>query len=536
MNAEPELRPHDTDVIIVGAGPVGLSLALELGVRGVDCTVVERRDGSVTVPRMSGVSTRNMEYCRRWGVADEVTNAVWSSTQPMDFVYVTDLCGDEISRLQVPSYAERGVLPFSPEGPCPCPQIYFDPILAERAMSLASVTMRYDTQLEGFEQDDDGVTTEITNRTSGDRGFLRSAYLVGCDGPSGVVRPGLGIELDGLGVVAHSVNVYFRTPDLVSLHDKGWAKFYRLIDDGGCWAELIAIDGIELWRLTVFHEFPSGMDAAAYLRKAVGRDFPFEIIDASPWERRDCVARRYDDGRVFIAGDAAHQNSPTGGLGMHTGINEAGNLAWKLAAVLDGWGGPELLASYEVECRPIAARNVELSTAAFRHVTSIPGADAARDVLEDNDPKLGSFTISEQTRTQYCYEDSPICVADGTPAPADDGRRFVASARPGTRAPHAWIDGATSTLDLFGAGFVLLRFGAAPPDGAAMSRAAAALGMPLDIVDVADADIAALYERKLILVRPDGHVAWRDDAAPADPRALLEQVSGHGSRGKLDPS
>jgi len=534
MNTEPRSRPHDTDVIIVGAGPVGLSLALELGVRNVDCTVVERRDGSVTVPRMSGVSTRNMEYCRRWGVADEVKNAVWSSTHPMDFVYVTNLCGDEIARLEVPSYAERGVLPFSPEGPCPCPQIYFDPILAKRAASLASVTMRYDSRLEGFEQDDDGVTAEITDVASGGRETTRGAYLVGCDGPGGVVRPALGIELDGLGVVAHSVNIFFRTPDLVSLHDKGWAKFYRLIDDGCCWAELIAIDGIELWRLTVFHEFSSGMDAEAYLRKAVGRDFPFDIIDASPWERRDYLARRYGKGRVFIAGDAAHQNSPTGGLGMHTGVGEAGNLAWKLAAMLEGWGGPGLLATYETECRPIAARNVELSTAAFRHITSIPGAEAAREMLEDNDPKLDSLTISEQTRTQYCYENSPICIADGTPPPPDNGR-FVASARPGTRAPHAWIDAETSTLDRLGDGFVLLRLGDAPPDSAAMVRAAAALGMPLDIVDVADAYIAALYERKLILVRPDGHVAWRDDASPTDPRALLEQVCGHGNRLEKDP-
>lgn len=532
MNVEHKSRHHDTDVIIIGAGPVGLSLALELGVRGVECNVVERRDGSVTVPRMSGVSTRNMEYCRRWGIADEVKNAVWSSTHPMDFVYVTNLCGDEIARLEVPSYAKRGVLPFSPEGPCPCPQIYFDPILAKHAASLASVTIRYDSGFEGFQQDDDGVTAEITNHASGDRETSRCAYLVGCDGPGGVVRSALGIELDGPGVIAHSVNIFFRTPDLVSLHDKGWAKFYRLIDETGCWAELIAIDGIELWRLTVFHEFSSGTNAEAYLRKAMGRNFPFEIIDASPWERRDYVARHYGEGRVFIAGDAAHQNSPTGGLGMHTGVGEAGNLAWKLAAMLDGWGGSELLATYQTECRPIAARNVELSTAAFRHITSIPGAGDARRVLEDNDPKLDSLTISEQTRTQYCYENSPICIADGTPPPPDTGR-FLASARPGTRAPHAWIDSETSTLDRFGDGFVLLRLGDAPPDGAAIKRAATDLGMPLDTVDIADPAIEALYERKLVLVRPDGHVAWRDDAVPADPDALVACVCGHVTLGGL---
>ena len=517
---------RDTDVIIAGAGPVGLALALELGTHGVDCTVLERRDGSVPVPRMSGVSTRNMEYCRRWGIAAEVKAAAWVATHPMDFVYVTDLIGDEIARLEVPSYAARGVLAHSPEGPCPCPQNFFDPVLAARAKSLPSVTMRYDTRLDRFEQDPDGVTASVTDRRTGESGTIRSAYLVGCDGPAGVVRPARGIELDGQGVVAHSVNVYFRAPDLVSHHDKGWAKFYRLIDDDGCWGELIAIDGVELWRLTVFHEFPSGMDDGAYLRKMMGRDFPFEIIDTSPWERRDHVARSYGEGRVFIAGDAAHQNSPTGGLGMHTGIIEAGNIAWKLAAMLGGWGGPELLGTYVTECRPIARRNVELSTAAFRHVTSIPGAAAARDVLENNDPKLDSLTISEQTRTQYFYEDSPIIVADGTEAPPDDGRRFVASARPGTRAPHAWIDDGVSTLDLYGGGFVLLRLGDVAPEPRGIARAAEDRGMPLEIVDIADPDIARLYERSLVLVRPDGHVAWRDDTAPADSQALVGQVCG----------
>ena len=176
MKTEDISRSYDTNVIIVGAGPVGLSLALELGVRGIDCTVVERRDGSVTVPRMSGVSTRNMEYCRRWGIAEEVKNAVWSSTHPMDFVYVTNLCGDEIARLEVPSYAKRGILTFSPEGPCPCPQIYFDPILAKHAASLDSVTIRYHSEFEGFQQDADGVTAEITNHASGGAGVAAATH------------------------------------------------------------------------------------------------------------------------------------------------------------------------------------------------------------------------------------------------------------------------------------------------------------------------------------------------------------------------
>ena len=278
--------------------------------------------------------------------------------------------------------------------------------------------------------------------------------------------------------------------------------------------------------VTHMNGLSADMDAEAYLKKAVGGDLECEVIDASPWERRDYVAREYVRGRVFIAGDAAHQNSPTGGLGMHTGIIEAGNLAWKLQAVLDGWGGPDLLASYPTECRPVATRNVKLSTGSFSQITSLPGAATAAARLVDGGRRLAGLIINEQTRTQYCYDDSPICVFDGTPPPPDTGR-FVPSARPGTRAPHAWIDGDTSTLDLFGAGFVLLRLGDAPPDATALARAAEAAGMPLEIVDIRDGEIASLYERKLVLVRPDGHVAWRDDAPPADAGALMARVCGH---------
>ncbi len=250
-------------------------------------------------------------------------------------------------------------------------------------------------KLEQFRQDQRGVSARITDLSSGRTEDLTGAYLVGCDGAGGLVRPALGIELDGLGVVARSVNIFFRAPDLMSIHDKGWAVFYRFIDDIGCWAELIAIDGVELWRLTVFHALAADMDEAAYLRKAVGRDIDCEIIDVSTWERRDFVAREYASGRVFIAGDAAHQNSPTGGLGMHTGIAEAGNLAWKLAAVLGGWGGPGLLASYGTECRPYAKRNVELSTAAFKQITSLPGAAAAAAHLADRS-RLSGLTINQE--------------------------------------------------------------------------------------------------------------------------------------------
>lgn len=523
---DPSTQRHDTDVIIVGAGPVGLALALELGTRGIGCIVVERRDGSLKVPRMSGVSTRSMEFCRRWGVADRVKNAVWALDHPMDFVYLTSLRGEELGRLRVPSYAERGELAHSPEGPAHCPQIYFDPILAERARSLPSVTIQYEARLDGFEQDDGGVTAEVADARTGQRRSLRGRYLVGCDGSNGVVRRALGIGLDGVGVLAHSVNIFFRSAEFASMHDKGWAVFYRLFDDTGCWAEMIAIDGAELWRLTVFHEAAVDLSADESLLKAVGASFAYEIIDVSPWERRDYVAQSYANGRVFIAGDSAHQCSPTGGLGMHTGIGEAGNLGWKLAAAIEGWAGPDLLDSYGPECRPVAARNVDMSTDSFERITALPGAAGAKDALQDDETGVGRLTIPEQARTQVCYEGSPICVADGTPPQPEVGRGFIPSARPGTRAPHAWIAPGRSTLDLFGDGFVLLSLAGDANEAGGLRAAAETRGVPLTCVVLDDPEILALYERRLVLVRPDGHVAWRDDAPPSDPDALMSHVCG----------
>jgi len=512
-------------VLIVGAGPVGLTLAIELGIRGIECVLVERRDGKLRVPRMSQVSCRNMEFCRRWGIAETVRNAVWSSSHPLDFVYTTSLVGDEVARLKVPSYARQGDLYYSPEGSCTCPQIYFDPILAEKAKSLPRIAMRYETALESFEQDADAVHVRLRDAKSGQSETVAARYLIGCDGASSRVREALGIPLDGQGTLATSVNIFFRSPELIAIHDKGWARFYRLVDDEGCWGELIAIDGKELWRLTIFHDPAPAIDSAAYLRRMAGRDFSYEIIDASAWERRDFVARTYRDGRVLIAGDSAHQCSPTGGAGMHTGVCEAVNLAWKLQALFEGWGGPQLLDSYETECRPIATNYVNLSTASFDGLSALPGPADMRDAVAANPNLLRSLSMPDQLRAQFCYEDSPICVSDGTPR-LEGAALLQPSARPGTRAPHAWIEAGKSTLDLFGDGFVLMRLGGSDTDPAPLADAAHDRGVPFSVVDVEKPEIAMLYEKRLVLVRPDGHIAWRADSLPGDPAALIDRVRG----------
>jgi 2-polyprenyl-6-methoxyphenol hydroxylase-like FAD-dependent oxidoreductase len=512
-------------VLIVGAGPVGLALAIELGLRDIDCILIERRDGKLSVPRMSQVSGRNMEFCRRWGIADQVRNAVWSSSHPLDFVYTTSLIGEEIMRVKVPSYQTRGNLDYSPEGTCTCPQIYFDPILAEKTRSLPRVTMRYNTQLESFEQDDDGVRALVTDRATGRQETIEARYMIGCDGGNSLVREALDIPLDGLGSIATSVNIFFRSPELASLHDKGWARFFRMLDETGCWSELIAIDGNEYWRLTVFHDDEPDLEGHSYLRRAVGRDFEYEIIDVSAWDRRDYVARTYRKDRVMIAGDSAHQCSPTGGLGMHTGICEAVNMAWKFEAIFKGWGGPGLIPSVETECRPIAREYVDLSTASYNALAALPGASDLPTAIEGDANLLRSLSIPDQLRSHICYEGSPICLADGTPAP-EGAERLKPSARPGTRIPHVWIEDGKSTLDLFGDGFILLRLGAADIDIGALQTAAGDRSVPFSVVDLDNDEVARLCERKLVLVRPDGHVAWRGNALPSDCGSLIDQVRG----------
>jgi 2-polyprenyl-6-methoxyphenol hydroxylase-like FAD-dependent oxidoreductase len=517
------MTKNDTSVIIVGAGPVGLGLACELGHRGVDCVLIEKRDGAVNVPRQSMVSARNMEFCRRWGIARTVRTAVWPESHPRDFVYLDSMRGTELLRVRIPAYAQRDRRDYTPETACPCPQIYFDPILGQHARTFPNVQLRYNTQLDSLEQDGDGVTAHVSDSATGMRGRLRAPYLVGCDGPSGLVRSTLGIGIEGLGAIAHSVNLFFRSAALATCHDKGWARFYRVIDETGCWAELIPIDGRELWRLTVFDEPLSKADPDFLLRKLAGGPFDYEMLNVSPWERRDYVARSYQQGRVFLAGDAVHECSPTGGIGMHMGLEEAVDLGWKLAAMVEGWGGPALLASYEIERRPIAVRNVKLATLTYKAIAAIAGW--SKGVA---DWKIDSSWLSlpEHMKLDYCYENSPICVPDGTPARGENPARFVPSTRPGTRAPHAWLDDERSTLDLFGDGFVLLRLGARPPAATALLDAARARGVPMREIVLPAPDVAALYETSLVLVRPDGHVAWRGNECPADAAAVVDRIRG----------
>lgn len=530
-------------VLICGGGPVGLALAAELGLQRIKCVLVEQSDGTVPVPKMSQLTTRTMEFCRRWGIADRVKKAGWPETHPCDFVYVTSLMGYELFRQNFPSYAKRPPLSYSPEGPRHCPQIFFDPILLEYVSALPSVTLRHRTRLDSFVAETDAVAARVTHLESGRIETIRASYLVGCDGFDGQIRKDLEVEYAGEGVLSYSVSIFFRSPELASLYDKGWARFFRLIDATGHWGDLVSIDGRELWRLTElrgnFDLDIDSFDVEGCLRRAVGASFPHEVLSVLPWKRRGLVAKCYRRGRVFIAGDAAHQSSPTSGLGMNTGLGDAVDLGWKLGAVIDGWGRDGLLDSYEAERMPVGMTSVADSDRTYRDTTLLPGGSAISDASSEGERQRRQFVeellaqtkgrvdpTSENIKLGYCYEESPVIWPDGTVGPPADTWDFVPSARPGSRAPHAWLREGTSMLDLFTRGFVLLRLGENPPPAVIISQAAAQRGVPLKVVDIVDSTIEELYQRKLVLVRPDGHVAWRNDVVPSDALTLIDRVRG----------
>jgi len=527
-------------VLIVGGGPVGLALAAELGWRGVACELVEQGDGTITTPKMNEVNTRTMEFCRRWGIAETVRDCPFPADHSLDVVFVTSLAGHELARMRRPTRAQQKADSFSPERLQICSQLWFDPILQAFARAQTRVALRYRTRLESFEQRGDAVTAELHDLETGRRETIAADYLVGCDGANSSIRETLGIALQGQGTLGHPLHLYFRAPDLLARCGREPGVFFLAIDRHGLWANIRVIDPANgLWRLMVLDtdgkQTPDTIDRTALLQRAVGRPIDVEWKGLSIWTRKSVVAACYCQGRVFLAGDAVHQLSPTGALGMNTGIGDAVDLGWKLAAVLQGWGGGSLLASYDSERRPVGLRNVRMATAFHLAHGAFSGDMAAiEDISEAGEAlrrRIGeglSKNVGRMFRTAglqlgYRYEASPICVSDDAPPP-DDPEIYIASPQPGSRAPHAWLADGRSILDLFGRNFVLLKFGQA--ETTALQQAAAACDLPLTVTSLDEPEAAAIYERRLVLVRPDGHVAWRGDSLPADASALLDRVRG----------
>jgi 2-polyprenyl-6-methoxyphenol hydroxylase-like FAD-dependent oxidoreductase len=534
--------PNDIPVLIAGGGPVGLALALDLGWRGVPCLVVEQGDGQVVDAKMFATGIRTVEFCRRWGLADQVRHWGFPDDFPFDNVFTTGLKGHEVGRIPMPAPKDIAGFPQSPENFAHCPQFVFDPILSAAARRYPAVTLRYRCRLSSFEDTGEAVLATLHDEATGAEEEIRAGWLIGCDGFASTVRKALGFAMEGNALINRSINVMFRAPALWEHHDKGKAGRYVMIGEEGTWASLTPADGVDLWRLMIHGEpdlDPETVDAAAELRRALGEGVPFEIVKVGHWVRRRMVATHYGRGRVWIAGDAAHVMPPNGGLGMNTGIGDAVDLGWKLAALHQGWGGPHLLASYEAERRPVGIRQCDEAMDNFErygsrkatpHVTEETAeGEAVRSAIGRRLATANAQAWENPLNTHlgYRYEGSPIVVPDGAlPPEPEDHRLYEPSSHPGCRAPHAWLADGRSTLDLFGRGFVLLRLGAAAPGAGPLEDAARQRGVPLEVVALAEPEIATLYERALVLVRPDGHVAWRGDVVPPDPLALVDTVRG----------
>jgi 2-polyprenyl-6-methoxyphenol hydroxylase-like FAD-dependent oxidoreductase len=543
-----DVQQTGVPILIVGGGPVGLALAGDLGWRGVACVLVEQSDGSIYQPRMDMVGVRTMEFCRRWGLVPAVEGSPYPRDYVQDNIYLTSMTGYELGRERFPGIGQAVPPKESPQKRERCPQNMFDPILRAFAASQPGVTLRYRTRLLSFTQNADQVTAVVENADTGAREEISACYIVGCDGARSLVRETLGIAMQGNPVLTYTTNVIFRCPHLLSLHDKGKAYRHIFIGPEGTWATIVAINGRDEWRFSIIggaeqREYTKPEIEAA-IRRAVGCDFEFEILSVMPWTRRELVADDYRNGRGFIAGDAAHVMSPTGGFGMNTGIQDAVDLSWKLAAVLEGWGEDGLLDSYTAERQPIATRNVTEASGNLRRMLSVPphpdllddtpqGAATREKVGRDFTETMRREWFTLGAHLGYRYEGSPVCWPDGSAEPPDDPRAYVPTARPGHRAPHAYMADGRSTLDLFGRGFALLGFGTDAAQAAPLVQAANQRKVPITFTAIAEPQIAALYERRFVLVRPDGHVAWRDDRIPADPLGVIDVVRGAGNRAKM---
>ncbi len=534
----------DPHVVIAGGGPVGLTLGIELGQRGVRCLVVERNDRVGYSPRAKTTNVRTREHLRRFGIADALRAASpIPPDYPPDVVFATRMSGPALARFENAFNGRRERNELYSEEAQWVPQYTLEEVLQSRAVSLPGVEVRFESELKSFKQDADSASAEIEDLRTGAVRTVRCAYLVGADGARSAVREATGAAMVGdERAVFGNYSVIFRAPDLARRHLHSRAIMYWVVNPDVS-ALIGPMDQHGLW-FFMATKLPGNLaadtvDPVDMIRRGTGfPDLEVEVIRGDPWLARCLIANAYRSGRVFLAGDACHLHPPFGGFGMNMGIGDAVDLGWKLAAVLQGWGGPALLDSYERERRPVHQRTMDEAAANYATV----GNELVRPGIEDEGPEgdavrrqVGDDILSSKGREFNTlglvlganYHGSPITVPDGTTPPPEHVMHYVPSASPGCLAPHLWLGDGNSLYDRFGPGFTLLVTEGDAEDGAAMTEAAGRLGIPLAALAPADRRLHKLYQARFALIRPDQHVAWRGDALPANPTELLLHVTGH---------
>jgi 2-polyprenyl-6-methoxyphenol hydroxylase-like FAD-dependent oxidoreductase len=532
----------DTQVLVVGAGPTGLTLAVALGQKGVRCTLIEQKDAPQFLPKMERCNARTMEIYRRMGIAGKVRAAGLPAHCPMDVFIVFSLVEPPLIRHPYPSVAAAkaqiaarndGTLPLEPYQLIS--QYTLEPLLKSVAEQLPSVKVRYGCALGSFAQDRQGVTAQVRN-SDGSAGTIRALYLVGCDGGSSGVRRQLGIDLTGQANLLQLRQALYYCEDLYERIPIGKGRHYHVADARTTF--LIVQDSTRHFSLHSVVDQDS--DMAAMFEKTVAMPVKYDMLYVGQWRQNLLIAERFMQNRVFLAGDAVHLVIPTGGLGMNTGVGEATDLAWKLAATLKGWGGPNLLASYEIERRPVGARNVAASTfasrgrrkwrAAYRpemRDDTPEGAEARANYIRIADAEQRKSNEMIGAELGYRYTGSPLIWPEPGEAPADDFIRYVPTTFPGARLPHVWLDDGSAMQDRIGEGYTLLRLGGTQADAFGLERAFGEIGAPFEILDIPDAPARDIYGHDLLLLRPDLHVVWRGNDPPEEPERLARMATGH---------
>jgi 2-polyprenyl-6-methoxyphenol hydroxylase-like FAD-dependent oxidoreductase len=533
----------EAQVIVVGAGPVGLTLAIDLGRRGIRCTLIERNEAPQFLPKMERCNARTMEMYRRLGLAEKIRAAGLRSDVPMDVYVILSMTEPPLLHVPHPSVDEaRKTIAATNDGSMPLEpyqlisQYTLEPLLKSVAESLPSVTVRFGREFISCEQDADGVSV-LVRTGDGATETLRAAYLVGCDGGASPVRKQLGIPLRGEGNLLELRQALYRCDELFDRipigNGPGKGRHYHVADDRASF--LIMQDSTRHFTL---HATVGDDEAMKHqFEQVIGVPVRYEMLSCQPWRQNLLLADRYRDRRVFLAGDAVHLVIPTGGLGMNTGVGDALDLSWKLAATLSGWGGENLLNSYEIERRQVGERNVGASR--YAATGRRKWRAQYRPNIRDNTPE-GQATRDNLARVAhveqrkmigaelgYRYVDSPII--DNIPGgPEQLFREYHPTTWPGARLPHVWLADETPMQDHIPTdGFTLLRLGNSKADTSGVADAFKRRGTPITVLEVNDAAPRDVYGFDLILLRPDMHIVWRGNAAPSDPTALAAVATGH---------
>ncbi len=546
----------EVPVVIAGAGPVGATLALDLAVNGVESLLLEERHDFPPNPKCNTTNARSMEHFRRLGCADEIRRSGLPLAHATDVVYVTRWTGHELTRYRLRSSAEvinrTAIGAIDEYWPTPEPQhrvsqLYMEPVLRERLHGLSACDLRTGWRFAGFSQDAEGVTCQVTELASGREQTVRARYLVSCEGGHSQIRRAIGARLEGRECISQFCTTYFRSPQLRQLWPHAPAWMHRIYNREGE-SHVLAIDGESLW---LHHSIlPPDADLAGHdhvpaIRAAIGCDFDYEILGQERWIARAMVVDRYRDRRVFLAGDAAHIWIPMGGFGMNAGVEDAVNLAWKLRATLEGWGGPQLLDSYEAERRAIgqlvAGSAAQIFADLYQIPVDAPGFEASDDAACALRAGIGQH-ITARNQSEFdsigmqlgtSYDSSPVVCYDGAAGPAFALDQYQESSRPGVRAPHLWRADGRALYDVLGNGYSLLRLGTDAPAASALVAAFAGRGVPLTVCEVPEPEATGKYEGwPLVLVRPDQHIAWRGCQDPVDAAAVAARLSGHEEVGR----